>query len=96
MSTPGETAALYTALEHAIGPEPAGTLMEQLPDRTRFATKDDLSEMHDSIDRRLDAVNVELRDLGSSMHGYVRTFIITQVTSIFGAVGLFFGISQLT
>jgi len=58
--------------------------------------KDDLREMHEAIDRRLDAVNVELRDLRSSMHGYMQTFVITRATSIFGAVGLFFGITQLT
>ncbi len=87
-----ESAALYTALEQAIGSEPAVTLMEQQPDRTRFATKDDLSDLKDSL--RAD-FGARFDQIDMKMHEFVRTFIITQVTSIFGAVGLFLGIQQL-
>ena len=99
MSTPAETAALYAALEQAIGSEPATTLMEQLPDQSRLATKDDLTDLGLSLradfGARFDQIDDRFHQLHLAMHGYVRTFIIAQVTSIFGALGLFFGINQL-
>lgn len=124
MSTPAEAAALYAVLEEVLGREPATTLMEQLPSRATYATKDDLlvSEQalrvdlgtrfdridakFDQIEARFDTIETKfeakfekvddrLHQLHLSMHGYVRTFVIAQVTSIFGAVGLFFGINQL-
>ncbi len=134
MSTPGETASLYAALEQVIGREPTETLMGQLPAGGRVASKDDLKALEvtlpkdfdarfDAVDQRFDAVDQRfevidkrfdavdrrfeqiddhfqaiedrLHQLHFSMHGYARTFVVTQVTSIFGAVGLFFGINQL-
>jgi len=103
MSTHAETASLYAALEQALGREPAETLMEQLPAGGRVATKDDLRNELDSLENslrgefgtRFDRIDDRFDQLHLSMHGYVRTFVIAQVTSIFGAVGLFFGINQL-
>jgi hypothetical protein len=47
------------------------------------------------IDARFERIDDRLHQIHLAMHGYLRTFVIAQVTSIFGAVGLFFGISQL-
>ena len=108
--------------------------MEQLPNGNRFATRDDLGDLENSIrvefgrrfdlvderfervdarfervderfdkvdarfdriDEPFDRINARFDQIHLAMHGYVRTFVIAQVTSIFGAVGLFFGINQL-
>lgn len=49
----------------------------------------------EQIDDHFQAIEDRLHQLHFSMHGYARTFVVAQVTSIFGAVGLFFGINQL-
>ena len=62
---------------------------------TERVLRADFGERFDQIDRRFEKVEDRLHLIHQAMHGYVRTFVIAQVTSIFGAVGMFFGIQQL-
>jgi hypothetical protein len=56
---------------------------------------DGIDARFEKIDTRFERIDDRLHQIHLAMHGYVRTFVIAQVTSIFGAVGLFFGINQL-
>ena len=69
--------------------------MEQLPDTTSFATTDDLLSLRVEFGEPFDQIHNRFHQLHLAMHGMFRTFVIAQVT-MFGAVGLFFGINQLT
>jgi hypothetical protein len=69
--------------------------MEQLPDTTSFATTDDLLALRFEFGERFDQIDDRFHQLHLAMHGMFRTFVIAQVTTMFGAVGLFFGINQL-
>jgi hypothetical protein len=63
MSTPGETASLYAALEQVLGREPAETLMEQLPVGGHVATKNDIRALevtlHGDFNSRFDRIDAQ-------------------------------------
>jgi hypothetical protein len=67
MSTPGETASLYAALEQVLGREPAETLMEQLPAGGHVATKNDIRALEVTLrgdfDSRFDRIDAQFEKI---------------------------------
>lgn len=67
MSTPGETASLYAALEQVLGREPAETLMEQLPAGGHVATKNDIRALevtlHGDFNSRFDRIDAQFEKI---------------------------------
>ncbi len=106
MSTPGETASLYAALEQVLGREPAETLMEQLPAGGHVATKNDIRALEvtlsgdfdsrfDRIDAQFEKIDDRLYDFHESLRSYARTFLVVQTATVFGVAGIVLGITQL-
>ncbi len=99
MSTPAKTASLYAALEQALGPEPAETLMEQLPTGGRVATKDDLKALEVALrgdfDAQFEKIDDRLYDFHETLRSYARTFLVVQTATVFGVAGIVLGITQL-
>jgi hypothetical protein len=65
------------------------------------ALRSDLGERFDRVDERLDRMDQRFEKMDDRLYsfhdtlrGYSRTFVIAQVTSIFGAVGLFTAINK--
>ena len=72
--TESERLALHEQLAEKIGPEPAGTLMNQLPrvDSDELATKTDLRQFGDQLQTEMRGLKSEMRGEMKGMRGEMK------------------------
>ena len=82
--TESERLTLHEQLAETIGPEPAGTLMNQLPrvDSDELATKTDLRLLGDQLRTEMSGMKSELRGEMHKQFGEMRAHFAEQQTQL--------------
>ena len=64
-------------------------------DLADFATKADLADLKGEFRELRTELKADIRDLNAALRSQVRTFVVTQVATVFGVAGLVVAIQQL-